>query len=203
MMEREHETERFRAAIRAFDEAHQRDPRTETVGGRSYPRELLYAQRLTNWVKRLAPNPSEELLLAARCQHIERWTIPRQRFPAGRKGYLDWRRTLAEFHAERAEDILAEVGYPPSTIQRVRSLLLKENLKTDPEMQLLEDAICLVFLETEFHEFAQRTPEENLLRILRKTWRKMSPRARQMALELDLDPQDRALIHKAIAQRSL
>ncbi|RMG55098.1 MAG: DUF4202 domain-containing protein [Acidobacteria bacterium] len=194
--------QRFEAAIQAFDEAHQRDPRTEKVGGQSYPKELLYAQRLTDWVKRLAPNPSEELLLAARCQHIERWKIPRQNFPAGRKGYLDWRRTLAQFHARRAEEILAEVGYPPSTIQRVRSLLLKEHLKADPEMQLLEDAICLVFLETEFHEFAQKTPEETLLRILRKTWRKMSPRARQIALKLDLDPQDRALIHKAVAERS-
>lgn len=190
---------RFDAAISAFDEANRRDPNEESENGQPYPREWLYAQWLTNWVKRLQANPSEELLLAARCQHIERWKIPRADFPAGRRGYLDWRDRLKEYHAQRAGEILRQVGYPEATIGRVQTLNMKEDIKGDPEMQVLEDALCLVFLEKQFHEFKQKTDERRMLRIIRKTWDKMSPRARDIALSLDLPRQDRQLVEKALA----
>lgn len=190
---------RFDAAISAFDEANRRDPNKESENGQPYPREWLYARWLTNWVQRLEPNASEELLLAARCQHIERWKIPRAEFPAGRRGYLDWRNRLKQYHAQRAGEILQQVGYPEETIRRVQALNLKENIKGDPEMQVLEDALCLVFLEKQFHEFKQKTDQRRMLRIIRKTWDKMSPQARDIALNFNLSPEDRQLIEQALA----
>lgn len=190
---------RFDAAISAFDEANRRDPNEESENGQPYPREWLYAQWLTNWVQRLEPNASEELLLAARCQHIERWKIPRAEFPAGRRGYLDWRNRLKQYHAQRAGEILQQVGYPEETIRRVQALNLKENIKGDPEMQVLEDALCLVFLEKQFHEFKQKTDQRRMLRIIRKTWDKMSLQARDIALNFNLSPEDRQLIEQALA----
>ena len=189
---------RFEAAMRAFDEANGKDPHRETVHGKAYPRELLHARWLSEWVERLQPEASEELRLAARCQHIERWKTSRQSFPEGRRGYLEWRKSLARYHAQRAGEILQGLAYPEQIIRRVRQLNLKEDIKGDAEMQVLEDALCLVFLERQFHDFAQKTEEPKVLRILRRTWRKMSPEGREIALGLDLDPGDRELVVKTV-----
>src|SRR4051794_40293595 len=127
--------ERFRRAIEAFDRANAQDP---------HRKELSYAQQMTRWLERIEPAASEPLRLAARAQHIRRWEIPRSDFPTDRAGYLKWRKALYEFHASKAADILREVGYDDATIDRVRSLLRKEKIKLDPDMQALEDAACLV-----------------------------------------------------------
>jgi hypothetical protein len=116
-----------------------------------------------------------------------------------RPGYHRWRTTLARFHAEKAGEILRQVGYDEETITRVQSLLRKEGLKTNPDTQTLEDVSCLVFLEAYFSDFAKQHEEEKLITILRKTWKKMSPRGQQAALQLDLSPTDRALLEKALA----
>lgn len=192
-------SERFRAAIERFDEANGEDPNKETHEGEEVPRELLYARRMTKWLERLEPDASEPLRLAARSQHICRWTIPRSDYPMDRRGYLLWRKTLAGFHAEKAGEILREVGYDEETIARVQSLLRKEHLKKNPDAQTLEDVICLVFLEDYLSDFAREHEEEKLINILRKTWKKMSPRGREAALKLDLSPADRALLEKALA----
>src|SRR5512135_2550231 len=89
---------RFERAIREFDELNGRDPNLENVDGRMVPRELIYSQWLTNWVLKLEPNASEELLLAARSQHICRWMHPRDSYPMTRAGYLKWRENLKKFH---------------------------------------------------------------------------------------------------------
>ena len=112
--------DRYRAAIEEFDAANSKDPNREIRQGREYPKELLYAQRMTQALERLAPQASEPLRLAVRCQHIRRWTIPRSQFPEGRKGYHNWRTTLARFHAGEAGEILRKVGYEEPTIQRVQ-----------------------------------------------------------------------------------
>jgi hypothetical protein len=191
---------RFDEAIARFDTANREDPNQEVFQGQKYPKELLYAQRMTQWLERLAPSASETLRLAARCQHLCRWMIPRSQYPPGRDGYMQWRKTQANFHAERAGAILREVGYDGATIGRVQALLRKERLKLDPETQLLEDVIGLVFLENYFAEFAKQHDEPKLLTILRKTWAKMSPRGRQAALDLDLPPAARVLVEKAQEQ---
>jgi hypothetical protein len=181
--------ERFREAIQRFDAANAEDPRGE---------ELLYAQRMTEWLRRLVPQASESLQLAARSQHIRRWEIPRDTFPMNRAGYHKWRTELAKFHAQIAGRIMGEVGYDEGMIVRVQSLLRKERLKEDPEAQTLEDVICLVFLENYFADFAKEHDEQKIINILRKTWRKMSPRGHEVAVTLPLGPEEKALLEKAL-----
>jgi hypothetical protein len=189
---------RFAAALAAFDEANSEDPNTEPVNGQPQPRELLYARRLYEWVKRLAPDASEALLLAARCQHLRRWEIPRSSFPEGRAGYLQWRAKLSRFHAERSAEILRAVGYDDETIRRVQDINRKKNLAADPEVQTIEDALCLVFLEHQFEDFHARHARAKVIDILRKTWAKMSPRGRAEALRLEYSASARGLIEEAL-----
>jgi hypothetical protein len=193
------EPARFRAAINAFDAANRQDPSSEVYQGKEYPKELLYAERMTAWLDAIAPDASEMVQLAVRAQHIERWEIPRSDYPKDRLSYRKWRVDLGKFHAERAGQILVEAGYGDETVARVQSLLRKENLKTDPHCQLLEDVICLVFLEFYFRDFADEHDEEKLVNILRRTWRKMSDRGHQAALQLELPPHLGRLVEKAVA----
>jgi hypothetical protein len=196
------DSERFTEAMRRFDEANSEDPNREIVDGVSHSKELLYAQRLTAWLDRFAPEASEALRLAARSQHIRRWTIPRDHYPMDRRGYLEWRTTLAKFHADTAATILREVGYGETTIQRVRSLLRKEGLKRDPEVQCLEDVICLVFLESYCADFAGQHDAAKTIGILRKTWSKMSSRGREVARTAGLRMDVQRLIEAALTAES-
>src|SRR3974390_1587887 len=134
---------RFSEAIRRFDEENGRDPNIVNWEGVDNPHELLYAKRLTDWVLRLYPEASEPLLLAARCQHICRWMIPRSTYEMTRSGYLLWRTDLKRFHARKSAEILREVGYDDATIARVGDLNLKKQFGHDPDCQVLEDALCL------------------------------------------------------------
>jgi hypothetical protein len=193
------DVERFNAAIARFDAANTADPTTEIFQGVVYPKELLYAQRMTTWLDQLAPDASEALRLAVRCQHIRRWTIPRHTYAMDRRGYLRWRTTLAKFHADTAAAILRDVGYDDATIQRVQTLLRKEGLKRDAEVQCLEDVICLVFLENYCAAFAMQHDEAKVLDILQKTWKKMSPRGREVALTLPISAATRRLVEQALA----
>jgi hypothetical protein len=188
----------FQKAIELFDAENGRDPNAEMDGGVSHPRELLYARRLTEWVLRLAPDASKSLRLAARCQHICRWMIPRESYPMNRAGYLRWRNELKQFHAKKSEAILREAGYGEEVIARVRDLNLKKNFPADDESRVLEDALCLVFLEHQFAALAQKTTEEKLVNAVRKTWEKMTDSARKRALALPLGPSERQLIERAL-----
>ncbi len=192
------ETERFQDAIRRIDAANADDPHTLTVNGESRPKELTHAAMLSAWVRRLRPDAGEALLLAARAHHIRRWTIPRDDYPSGRKGYLRWRTALQAMHADEVGRVLDEAGYGADDIARVQQLVRKHNLKRDPEAQTLEDGLCLVFLETQFADLRAQHPASKIADIVRKTWRKMSPAARDLALELDLPPDDRAALEEAL-----
>jgi hypothetical protein len=179
-------SERFTEAIWHFDAANAEDPNWEMVDGRERPKALVYAQRLTAMLVRFAPDASEALHLAARCQHLQRWKIPRADYPMTRAGYHQWRNQLRDFHAELAGAILDEVGYEGATIARVASLIRKEALKTDAEAQALEDVVALVFLESYLAEFVVEHgeyDESKLTDILTKTAKKMSARGREAALE--------------------
>src|SRR5688500_2646291 len=183
----------FDQAIARFDAANAEDPSRA---------ELDYAMRMTAWLGRLYPDASEALRLAVRCQHLRRWAFPRDRYPMTRAGYHQWRTAAARFHAEEAGNILREGGYDDATIARVQSIVRKEGLKTDPDTQALEDSTCLAFLERDFAEFAARHDDEKVIGILQRTWRKMSPRAHEAALGLDLAPDARRLIERALAPQS-
>ena len=194
------DSNRFTNAIARFDAANAEDPNVETYNGTDYPKELLYAQRMTAWLDKIAPDASEIVKLAARAQHIRRWTMPRKDYPQGKAGYKQWRTTLAKFHAETAGVIMREVGYDEDAISRVQSLLRKEKLKRDPDVQLLEDVICLVFLENYFADFSKQHEPDKIVDIVRKTWRKMSPRGHEAALALDIPPDARTLVERALAE---
>jgi hypothetical protein len=192
--------ERFERAVQRFDAANAEDPHREVVDGVTYAKELLYAQRMTTWLERYAPDASEALRLAVRCQHIRRWAMPRRDYPMDRHGYLQWRLNLAKFHAETAAEILRDVGYEEGLISRVRSLLRKEGLKRDPEVQCLEDVICLVFLDNYCADFAAQHEAAKALGVLRKTWEKMSPHGRQVARTQALSPEVQRLVDAALAR---
>jgi hypothetical protein len=191
--------QRFEAAIRKFDAANSDDPNVEVADGISYPKEVLYAQRMSACLQEVAPQASEALQLAVRCQHIRRWAIPRQDFAMDRAGYHKWRNSLKKYHAELAGQLLQEVGYEPELIARVQALVQKQQLQQDPEVQLLEDVICLVFLRYYFLPFAAQHPEDKVIDIVQKTWRKMTPEGHALALQLDLPPDAQALVAKALA----
>lgn len=191
---------RFETALARFDAYNAQDPHQETFEGKTYPKELLYALRMSAWLERMAPEASEELQLAARAQHIGRWQHPRSEYPEGLQGYNKWRNNLRKMHAQLAGKILLEVGYDPEFISRVQFLILKRQLKLDPEVQLLEDVICLVFLENYFLDFSKQHTEEKLVDIVRKTWGKMSPAGHRMALTLQIPEPALQIVQKALAE---
>jgi hypothetical protein len=194
--------QRFEAAIRRFDEENGRDPNQISIDGVPRSRELVYAQWLTDWVLRLCPSASEELRLAARSQHICRWTVPRESYPMTRAGYLQWREGLKKFHAKKAGEILAEVGYPQEAINRVQQLNLKKDFPRDAETRVLEDALCLVFLERQLGDLASKTSEDKMVNALQKSWNKMTPAAREHALKLSYSPTEKALLGRALKNPS-
>ena len=186
--------------IERIDQLNREDPNTELIGGIAHPRELLYAKRLTEWVLRLNPKASEALRIAARGQHVQRWTIPRQRYKMNRRGYLRWRETLKAFHAKTLGELMREVGYPEELIQRVQQIMSKRRLQDDPDSQTLEDALCLVFLETQFAGLRQKTPDDKMKDILQKTWKKMSGPGRAAAMRLPLGEDEKRLLAQALKE---
>jgi hypothetical protein len=180
-----------RAAFDRFEAAHREDPRTIDVNGSRVPWSVHYHARLAHWVQRFDPTASLPLRLAAACQHIRRWSVPRSDYEAGRSGYRKWRSNLAQMHARTAREVLSEVGFDEATIARVETLVRKVGLARDPEVQLFEDAICMVFLELDYADLTRKHDDAKLIDILRRTWEKMSPRGRDAALALSADMGDR------------
>jgi hypothetical protein len=190
---------RFSEAIRRFDAENGNDPNLLMVNGVAHPQELLYSERLTSWILRLAPEASEHLLLAARSQHIRRWTVPRASYEMTRAGYLKWRADLKQFHAAQSAKILGELGYDEATIKRVRDLNLKKLLGRDADSQILEDALCLVTLQYQLADLMAKTEPSKMIEILRKTWKKMSQTARDHALALTYADSEKRLIEQALS----
>lgn len=186
-------------ARQSIDAAHSADPKRAPDGR---PAELVYADRMEAWVARLVPAAPPILRLAARCQHLERWSVPRATFPEGKAGYLKWRQSLYKKQAERAKELLLAAGVPAGEADEAATWVSKAAMKTNAGSQALEDAACLVFLENEIGDFAAQHADytrEKFVDILRKTWRKMSPGAQQAALALDLPPAIGALVREAVA----
>jgi hypothetical protein len=180
---------RYEAACAAVDRANAEDPEG---------REVAYAERMVGWARKLAPDASEELLLAVRAQHVRRWTVPRSSQPEGREGYLRWREGLKKVHADVLAGIMEGAGYGEASVAKARSLILRKNHAADREGAVLEDAACLVFLEFEFPGFARKTDSAKMVDILRKSWGKMSENGRRAALGLDLGPAEKDLVRKAL-----
>ena len=189
---------RFMKAIQSIDLLNDVDRKRVTDEGRDVGYELYFSRLLFAKTLSLNSEASEALLLAARAQHVSRWKMPRSDFPIGRAGYLKWRSDLKRYHATVAADVLGDAGYDKATIDQVRTINLKENLKSNPDAQTMEDALCLVFLEVQFSEFRLKTSEEKIISILRKTWGKMSDRGQKAALALELGEEEARLIGLAL-----
>lgn len=185
-------------AIARIDAANAEDPNLVVVDGQSRPSELVYSQRMSATLARLYPDASEELKLAARAQHIRRWTVPRDSYPMDRPGYLRWRNELKARHAFLAAEILATSGYEQASIERVSSLIRKHNLKNDKEAQALEDVVCVVFLEHYIDAFVTKHDDAKVIDILKKTWVKMSDHGHASALALPYSGHVARLISAAL-----
>src|SRR5215510_10253708 len=191
---------RYDAVIAAIDAANAADPNAIEVEGQRQPAELVYGRRMSTTLAQMASAPSEPLRIAARGQHIERWRSPRKSYPEGRAGYLKWRKDLKEVHARRLGEIMAAAGYEAGEIARVGALVRKEKLTLDPEVQLLEDVVCVVFLEHYLAAFMAKTEPSKMPGILAKTWRKMSDFGHAEALKLDVPPQVMRLLEQGLAE---
>ena len=192
--------ERFAEVVAAIDAANARDPSTIEINGQRVAAELVYGQRMSETLARLTPEASEALRIAARGQHIERWTSPRRGYPEGRAGYLRWRKDLQSLHAARVGEIMTAAGYDAAAIGRVGALIRKERLKADAEAQMLEDVACLVFLAHYLDDFLRKTDPDKLAGILAKAWNKMSPIGRDAAQKLALPAPVPALLEQGLAR---
>lgn len=196
-------TERFQTAIAAFDAFNSNDPNRKVHNGKSFPKEILYAQRMTERLHRFAPNASEPVKLAARCQHIGRWEIPRSSYPINKKGYLQWRSEEKIHHAKIAESILANCGYDSEVIEKVKFLVFKKELHTNADTQLLEDVVCLVFIEFYLEEFAAKHDGEKVIDIIRKTVKKMSAAAIEAVSLIPVSTKIQSLLQQAVSPSQL
>lgn len=194
------ETQRLRKAFAAIDAANSADPKSVDVDGVVQPANLIYGMRMSAELETFAPDASEPLWIAARGQHIERWIIPRAQYPMDRPGYHRWRIALRDHHAARLSAILTDLSYDPATIARVASIVRKERLKDDDEVQTLEDVICIVFVKYELAAFAGKYADDDprLADILAKTWRKMSERGHQAVLSIPPAPNVVLLLNKGL-----
>jgi hypothetical protein len=192
------ETDRFAAAIAAIDAANSEDPeRISLAGAAPRPKEVVHAELVTDWVLRLDPEASEAQLLAARAHHFRRWTSPRDAHPEGRAGYLRWRAEAARRQAAEVADLLRGHGYDAATIDRVAAIIRKEARPRDPQVQTHEDALCLVFLQTQLSDITGRLGEEATVGVVARTLPKMSARAIALAGSLDLDEVARSVLGQA------
>ncbi len=193
-------SDRFSLAIERIDAANADDPNTIEVGGEARPKEQAHAEMASAWVRHLDPEASELQLLAARAHHLRRWSLPRSTHPAGRAGYLRWRADLKKQHADEVGGILAAVGYDVAEIERVQQIIRKQGLSSDPAVQVHEDALCLVFLQTQLDTtLAKLDDDEHRIDVLRKTTKKMSAEALDIAGGLDFSPDTAALLGRALA----
>jgi len=184
------DSDKFNKTMCAFDEANAKDPNNK---------ELIYAQRMTDCLNNYDPDASEALQLAVRCQHIRRWEKPRSEYPEGKAGYYKWRTNLYKYHGDVAAKYMIQEGYDKEMVNRVKTLLLKKEIKSNEESQALEDVVCLVFLKYYFDDFITKHDENKLIVIVQKTWGKMSEKAHELALSIDFSDSAKSIVAKALA----
>lgn len=185
-------------AIHELLAAHLQDPNMESWNDGVYPVEWLYIQRITERLFSFCPDASEELIVAANCQHLYRWEIERKSFPEGRIGYYQWRNYLSEYQAQKAREIILTAGFDPDFADQVKIIVKKENIFTNPEAQTLEDVVCLVFLEFYLDEFIREKSELDMSTVILKTWNKMSEKGHQEALKIKFSDRTLLVIQKAL-----
>lgn len=189
----------YEKALALIDEAHALDPKKIEVDGKEIPYELHYAQKMSHYLSLRSPTASDPLKLAIRSQHFRRWEVPRDSYPMTRVGYHSWRTFLKKRQAQLASQICLDCGYTEEDAERIAAMIRKEDLKSDEETQVLEDVACLVFLDDQFAEFEKEHDEGKIIKILQKTWGKMSREGHRLALEIPMSGRPLELIEKALA----
>ncbi|MGZ3749777.1 MAG: DUF4202 domain-containing protein [Mucilaginibacter sp.] len=190
--------DKLNMAFKQFDDYNRKDPHVFIWENVAYPQEYFLAIKLYEWVIKLDPNAAEELLLASRGQHIGRWEVPRKSYPDGREGYLKWRRDLAQYHAGKAAALMLEAGYSKEQIDRVRQIILKQKIKVDKDVQTMENALCLVFLQYQYEDFYPKHEPEKVVNILKKSLLKMDKHGHQFALALNYSEKGLLYIQEAL-----
>ena len=189
----------FEQTLTAIDALHAQDPRhTSLADGTTLPQELAYAQRMSQWLEQLHSAPNELLCIAVRAQHLQRWLVPRSDYPEGRIGYLTWRRDQGERAGDTTAKLMCDAGYSAAESERTATIIRKKGLGRDPDVQALEDCACLVFLENYFADFSRKIDHDHMVRIVQKTWGKMSPQAHTLALALPMNETCAALVKEAL-----
>lgn len=189
---------RYATAVAAIDSANAEDPTVVEVRGESAPLALVHGRLAAEWMQRLVPEASEALLLAARAHHLRRWVVPRSSYPEGRPGYLRWRRDQKDRHATEVADILLAVGYDEATIHQVQTLVRRQRLDAGSGTQAVEDAACLVFLETQLIDVSEQLERDHLIEVVQKTARKMSPEGLALVAEVPLSDEASAILAEAL-----
>jgi hypothetical protein len=189
----------FQRTLAELDGLHAKDPRRVDVDGQPLPKELWHAGRMSAWLERVVEAPSELVQIAVRSQHLQRWEVPRSEYPEGRVGYLTWRRDQGKRAGETTARVMEAAGYSAEEAAEVSRMIRKQGLGRDPGTQAVEDCACLVFLENYFADFSRQVEHDHLVRIVQMTWKKMSPRARELALELPMSGEARAVVEEALA----
>lgn len=185
-------------AFHLFDHYNKQDPNIFTWEGESFPQEYFLALKLYEWVLKLDPEAGEALLLASRSQHIGRWEIPRDSYSQGREAYLKWRRDLSAFHARKASELAREAGYDEETISEMEQIILKKGIKVNHDVQTIENALCLIFLQFQYEDFHPKYPAEKVINILRKSLLKMDSTGHKFALSLNYSDKGLAYIQEAL-----
>lgn len=190
--------DKLEKAFELFDAFNKQDPGTITWEGVIYPAEYFYAVQLYNWVLKLSPAAGEMLLLASRSQHIGRWKVPRNSYPEGKSAYLRWRTDLAKYHAETAGQLMLQAGYSLEEVKSVQHIIRKEQLRSNPEVQVIENALCLVFLQFQYEDFIFKHDNKKVITIIKKSWTKMTEPGRNAAMTLHFSEKGKALILEAL-----
>jgi len=190
---------KLQAVLLAIDEINSQDPNKTIIKGKEQAKELLYGHYMTACIEKYWPNSNELLQIAVRAQHIKRWHLKRTEYEVGKAGYFKWRIAQGKFHAELTKRLMLEHGFNESDAEVTAKILRKEKLKSNVNSQTLEDVACLVFLQYYFDEFAAKHSEEKIIRILQKTWAKMSDKAHDIALSLTLPEHLATLVKKALS----
>lgn len=191
--------DRLRRTLERIDEENSRDPNRTLYNGEQMPAAWVYGHRMSGWLFKLQAEPNPELQIAARAQHICRWEIPRETYPANRKGYLDWRVRMYDYHAEKTLAIMQELGWDEETSQyQVNFYLHKRCLATNRDVQYLEDCACLIFIEHELDAFMREHREQKVMRIVQKTWDKMTEQGHREVFNLPLSPAVQAMLDKML-----
>jgi hypothetical protein len=193
----------FNKVIALIDEANSQDPNNELHDGKSFPKERLYSDRMSEMLLRFMPNADELMKIAVRAQHIERWKSPRSDFEMNKQGYHQWRSALYIFHASTVVKLMQQAGFDETDQNRVYEAVAKKNIKRNPDSQLVEDVASLVFIEHYMLEFTRSKPdydEQKWIGIIRRTWQKMSDDAHEFVLagNITLPAPLVGLIHKAL-----